>query len=1027
MKKYITFAIKLLFVAALYLLIFAPEKIEGLLALVGVELRLGSLFGDVAVMEVWQALREASTSGPGWFFGCLALAALVKLLGIFAGVVRWRLLLAGQGLKMPLHYMAYQFFMGRAIGLLLPGTLGLDGYRLVESSIYTREPVKCATVIAIEKLIGIVALSFLVFLTFPLGFKFLNISIVPFAVIMVILLGFVTTAFLLLLNPRVIQVMAAVLPVPGKIRKTLDKLGAAATAYSHARGTLLLAVVFGVCVHLSMCLMYFFTFLAIRAENVSMADILFVSPLLITASVLAFTISGLGVREMAFLLVLGGTTGHAMSILGGHLGLWTGELVPFMLSTPLLLFGGRPKRETMDATLAEIRAEVAQHDAGGKGFSPAELAVYRSRVFGTLAAGLLGGLFAGALIGFGEAHWLLRTLPSLTETGMFAWGAAVYGLLFAGVGTGIAGGLLFLYLIFNHFPSWRVNYVLGLAGSLGVGGLVIGMWRFKRDVVANLPAEAREGLAPYLPVLAGVGCVVIGGLILSTLLAWLGNRLWKDRPLPLILSGVGAYLFIVIMATNYGMLHRPEPKVAIVNAQETQGPNLILIGIDTLRADYLSLYSESPLVKTPQLEAFASEAIVFEESFAQASWTKPSFATLFTGLYPEAHTATTKTSAIPEEVECLAELLQDAGYYTQGFSNNPNVDTTFNFHQGFSEYIDLKPELYFMASPSASKLSMYNVLRMVRQRLAQRFAFLPFIGTMRISDFYQPAEAVTQIALDWCDSKTAPEGMPFYLYLHYMDPHDPFMDHTQSGVGYARARLGDPDPEQYEELMREAYCTEIEYMDVHLGALFEGLKARGLWENTAIVFVSDHGEEFYDHGGWWHGQTLFDELIHVPILLKLPNGAHAGERVTGLARHIDIAPSFLHLAGVEQGASMSGQPLYDTRIDAFTTGITAYNYAENDFEGNVLQAVRTKTMKLIHANEDNPREQPPVALYELEGDPAEKENVAGAQEQAEMLEQLEGVLQDYQKVIRENAAEPAGEVTVDSDLADQLESIGYLE
>ena len=329
-KKLIFFVAKLGMVGALFTLIFRPD-------LLGFD---EGLFGGVRVVDVLREMRKVSGTGWGVFVFWMACATGVKFAGITCGIIRWKLLLRGQGLRMPFWLMAYQWFMGRAVGLVTPGTIGLDGVRLVESARHTREPIKCATVIAIEKLTAIISLSLLVITTFPLGFRYLKINVPMLAVIMAMLACGVIGSLLLLLNPRIIQVCVAVLPVPGKLRRIVNRLGDAVTAYAGSRTSLLLAVLFGVGVHLGTCATFQCTFMAIRAQNASVADIFFVGPLMITASVLAFTVSGLGVREVAFGLVLGPTAGTATAILGGHLELWAGEIIPFILSIPLLLLGG---------------------------------------------------------------------------------------------------------------------------------------------------------------------------------------------------------------------------------------------------------------------------------------------------------------------------------------------------------------------------------------------------------------------------------------------------------------------------------------------------------------------------------------------------------------------------------------------------------------------------------------------------------------------------------------------------------------
>ena len=1007
MKKAVAFCIKLGVTVFLFFLLFRPE-------LFGLR---PDQFGGITPGDLLREVQEAHAGGLVFW---LSFALLVKLTGMLCGVLRWRILLKGQGVHIPFWYMVGSWFVGRTIGIFLPGTIGLDGYRLYDSARYTGEVIKCTTVIALEKLIGFIALTGLVFLTFPLGFRLLNINLPVLLIILTVLGSAVAVFFLLLLNPRVIQVLVAIIPTPKVIRAKLDKLGAAATAYSGSRAELLLACFFGLMVHAGTCFMYFGTMMAIRAGNTNLLDILFASPLMIYGTVLGPSVGGEGIREIVFVTLLGGKTSAAAAATFAHLGWWVGELVPFLIGLPIYVFRKRPGKEQLQRELADARAQAAAEEEPCLHFSPSQVAAYRSRVYACVASGVLAGLVAGACIGSAEAVWLRSTLTGLSEMAMFTWGPLVYGLLFTFPGAGLACALLFVYLLFDRFPRWWVTAALAFGGTLAAGGVVIGLWRFKRDVLAGHAATASD-LAPVAAFVLGAALV---GLVLFACVVWGLQWLLRDRPLPNVFAAVAAYAGIVIGASLYGAVQPVEESGKdFVPAQTATGPNVILIGIDTLRADALRLYSPATGIDTPRLEAFCQDAVVFEQTSGQASWTKPGFATLFTGLYPRMHTATSKTAALPEEVETLAELLRDAGYYTQGFANNPNIYTMFGFNQGFVDYTELRPRLFFFATPSATKLSMYEVLRKVRQRILQKIG--KRFGAMVVTDFYQPAETVTQTALDWIDRSPAPENTPFYLFLHYMDPHDPFMDPSAPGGGYARARMETPEPDQA-EAMHQAYLGEVAHLDTYLGTLFDGLRQRGLYDDTLIVAVADHGEEFYEHEGWWHGFTLYDEMVRIPLIIKFPGNAQAGTRNTGLARQVDVAPTILRIAGLDKAPAMPGQALYDP-AQGFTNGGIAYSYAENDFEGNELRAIRSRTEKLIHAVETSEERLAPNELYDLEKDPGEHTNLAEDAAHQPQRQALEAVLEDYRKVVEENAAEPAAPAQVDDAAAEQLESLGYLE
>ncbi len=201
-----------------------------------------------------------------------------------------------------------------------------------------------------------------------------------------------------------------------------------------------------------------------------------------------------------------------------------------------------------------------------------------------------------------------------------------------------------------------------------------------------------------------------------------------------------------------------------------------------------------------------------------------------------------------------------------------------------------------------------------------------------------------------------------------------------------------------------------------LGQLFDWLKDEGLYDKSLIVLTADHGEEFQEHGGWWHGQTLYQEQIAVPLIIKYPEALQAGTVVTDLARSLDIAPTILDAAGLSIPQAMVGRSLAGDSEPA------SFAFAEEDHEGNVLQSLRTASHKLILANDDNPRGLPPQALFDLSNDPAEQQDLlAGEPERAQTLRDTLG---QVLSLALEQAVE--GEVgSLDTGLQDQLRDLGY--
>jgi arylsulfatase A-like enzyme/uncharacterized membrane protein YbhN (UPF0104 family) len=1008
-KKLAFFAFKLVFIASLFVLIFRPETF-------GFS---EDLFNNISVGSLWEKLKALSPWQAAFW---LSFAAGIKLCGIFAGIVRWRILLRAQGIHIPFWYLIRCYFWGRAIGLYLPGTLGLDGYRLVESSAYTGEVIKCTTVIAVEKLTGIIALFTIVFLTLPLGFGLLPFKPALLGVVLLIIGGFVTFTMTLLLQPRIIQVLVTIIPTPAFIRNKVQELGAAVTAYGSHRWALLKALACAFCVHLGICLMYFGTMSAVDTQNVGFFDILFASPLIIVGSVLAPTVSGMGVREVVMTKVFGTSEAAAAeAFIFGHLGLWFGEVVPFVISLPLLLFTQRPKRDDMLAEAKAVREAAAK--AGEKGdwlhLSPERIAEYRGKVWSSVFAGLAGGLIAGALVGLSEAGWLVYKLEGLSEVSAYTWGPIVYGILFAGLGLGISAGLTYLYLLFDRFAPTAITFGLAAGGTLAAAVMIIGRFRYQRDVLGEAAlTTGQNGLLLGTAIALAVAAIVVGGV-----LGMLARRSWKRGAI----GTAVLYLAIIVAGVAAGSLAAPKGDAAPAFTPTTGagGPNVVFIAIDTLRADYLNAFTDKAVTTTtPNIDALVGESVAFTRCFAQSSWTKPSFATLFTGRYPESHRATGKASMLPDEsITTVTEALQASGYYTQGFPNNPNISPVFGFGQGFVDYHYLSPSLHFGAKYSASKLVLYEVLRKVREKVNARLRG----GSMDVGEHYQPADVVTDTALDWLDSGARPEGAPFYLFTHYMDPHDPFMDPDQPGVGYARAGMEHPDPEVYLAKFKHAYSGEIDYMDQHIGRLVAGLKERGLFDDSLIVFTSDHGEEFFEHEGWWHGLSLYDEVIYVPLSFKLPGNQLAGKVNPGLARHVDVAPTLLALIGAQSAEGMQGQSLFTDDLQPANQNITEI-YAELNFDQIELQSVRTADEKLIRSlTPENKRGLAPVELYNLIDDLGEQVNLAGQTELKLQEQQLQGYLDGMQDFIRAGAAEPTLlEGEMDEDLQEQLGGLGYL-
>jgi arylsulfatase A-like enzyme len=329
---------------------------------------------------------------------------------------------------------------------------------------------------------------------------------------------------------------------------------------------------------------------------------------------------------------------------------------------------------------------------------------------------------------------------------------------------------------------------------------------------------------------------------------------------------------------------------AVENSTESRRPNILLYVIDTLRADHLGVYGYSRPV-SPNIDAFAAEATVFEDAVAQSSWTRASMASIFTGLWPLQHSTNRRGDVLPPEALTLAELLNAAGYETVAFAKNQNIFPTFGFSQGFE---------HFNAMWTKGKSHRIN-------------------------------EKVEKWLGSYDDER------PFFLYLHAVDPHVPYG--PPEGIKYRFASKSNDDltlmrppglntwkalqPEQQARILGhllDLYDGEIAFNDSSFGNLLEILKARSVYQDTLIILLSDHGEEFQDHGNWQHGRNLFVENLHVPLLIRFPDRGQ-GLRVRQRVQHIDLLPTLLDYLGLEEPDFLEGQSFLrwvtdpDTAVD----------------------------------------------------------------------------------------------------------------
>jgi uncharacterized membrane protein YbhN (UPF0104 family) len=322
-------------------------------------LKQGKSLVPMDMEDLWAEVTsvELSTFLPWFLF-----AMLIKLVGIFANVFRWDILLRGQGIHMRFQYLCSTYFVGRYFGIVTPSTMGLDGWRLYDTISRTRKPVECTTAIAVERVIGLVGLLAVILLFMPFT-ELESRSLGELAAAMKLpLAAGVFFALFLLLKPSWFKWIPRLIPVP-RVASFVDSAIESATAYSSRRGHLLLALGCAIFGQITTMLMYFGNAMALGVEGVPMAEILYASAVMTLGTFLAPSASGEGVRELVFVALLGGKTTAAKAFLIGHLGFWI-EKLPLSIPGGILLFKQPDAYQKIThEDLAKLKAETSTEAA----------------------------------------------------------------------------------------------------------------------------------------------------------------------------------------------------------------------------------------------------------------------------------------------------------------------------------------------------------------------------------------------------------------------------------------------------------------------------------------------------------------------------------------------------------------------------------------------------------------------------------------------------------------------------------------
>jgi len=639
------------------------------------------------------------------------------------------------------------------------------------------------------------------------------------------------------------------------------------------------------------------------------------------------------------------------------------------------------------------------------------------RVLGlAVSAGLCGGSLLGAL----EALYVLQsTTPA--EYQAFGYGWTLYGLV-GGI-TGSILGVLLLPVGRRLDAAW--TWCLVFAAVLFPLSFALVHHLLDRLVYdeGGVPVEVSAALAGCMLVVAAMG-------------VWIGANLLTKTPLRALTTARGAVAAWgggLVLAWIFALSPAPaapgEPPTGRAPALVDR-PDIVFVVIDSLRADALGAYG-APSTATPALDAFARDSLVFEETIAAAAWTRPAMASLFTSVAPSTHRCARPEDVLSPDVTTLAEALSERGYVTLGLPDSASVSAAQGFGQGFSAY-PYDPDFPAGAAESTHSLSLYRAFLELHARLDAH---------QRVERYYEPAE--TQLGRARALLQAHHDERTF-LFVHLMEPHEPWFDHPYDGRSYSRSDHAFPSAAEVAELHRR-YAAEVQHADEELGKFFQALREDGRYNGALIVVTGDHGEELGDSGVFWHGTTLRDEAIRVPLLVKLPGNTRGGTRVPWQVRSVDIAPTLVDAAGALPPSAWQGVELFPDSFDADLAlsspppgdeplpGWRAPDWSthpasrdalvEEDLEGYRLQAIRRGGRKLVEALRvpaGNPRNMPAVGWYDLKADPREERNLAGSGtgDEAAYKAALESLVEDRRR-------KAPGQPEVDPEERCRLCALGY--
>lgn len=478
---------------------------------------------------------------------------------------------------------------------------------------------------------------------------------------------------------------------------------------------------------------------------------------------------------------------------------------------------------------------------------------------------------------------------------------------------------------------------------------------------------------------------------------------------------LGSVVFILVAAplTVLGLFFCKTGR-SLPYAEPIDGPNVIIITIDALRQDRVSAYGDG-YVETPNLDAFASRSIRFEEACTNSPWTVPAMFTMNSSSYPSVHRAG-KTHKGNENLVMLAEVLNNHGYDTEAYVANQILYGELGFNRGFDIYLEYG-DTYLLSG--FKKASTYRFYKRFVDKLS------PYLGVRKIdSTSWLTTEIVSSLNKD--------RHNPLFLWAHYLDPHSPltpprkYMEGPKDIVD-ERLRFGffeTINDNKLEAKDRDKlvalYEAEVRYVDDMLGEVFKTMDENGLYEDSIIIITADHGEEFFEHGKYGHMKTHYDEVVSIPLFVYMP-GIRPGVSEYPVSL-LDLMPTILDLIGAEHPRHMSGETIVSVLNGSDDVGEEKFIFIDETIEKRTQKSARDYPYTLIRTGSGE-------YVYDLRDNRIHKDPddiVVDVDEQ--VFEHYRTAVDDWAAAAKAEAEALGGttEIRIDAERREKLKGLGYM-